>query len=309
MATARSRPKSGAADTLAALGVKIDLGPEAVGRCIRDAGIGFMFAPMHHAAMKHVGPARAELGFRTVFNLVGPLSNPAGVKRYLLGVFSPDWVEPVARVLADLGADAAWVVHGSGGLDELSPAGESKVAMLKDGKITVVTVTPEEAGLKRAPLAAIKGGDAKHNAEALAAVLRGAPGAYRDTVLLNAAAALVVADTGATQGVRLAALDRRRQGARRRSGRGVEWEHRWRPRSSTRAAPPSASSAWSKSPTREADSARLPECRRSQQASGNRRREGARPRGGDGNPGAVDAARARVYGGDRAKPCRRPAGR
>jgi anthranilate phosphoribosyltransferase len=188
--------KSGAADTLSALGVKIDLAADAIGRCIREAGIGFMFAPNHHAAMKHVGPARAELGFRTVFNLLGPLSNPAGVKRYLLGVFSPDWVEPLARVLADLGAESAWVVHGSGGLDELSPAGDSKVAILKDGRVTVVTITPEDAGLKRAPVAEIKGGDAATNAAALRNVLkdgRGANGAYRDTVLLNAGAALVVA--------------------------------------------------------------------------------------------------------------------
>jgi anthranilate phosphoribosyltransferase len=185
--------KSGAADTLAALGVKIDLAPDAISRCIREAGIGFMFAPMHHAAMKHVGPARAELGFRTVFNLLGPLSNPAGVKRYLLGVFSPEWVEPLARVLGDLGAESAWVVHGSGGLDELSPAGDSKVAILKDGRITVKTITPEDAGLKRTPVAGIKGGDAAKNAEALRGVLRGSNGGYRDTVLLNAGAALIVA--------------------------------------------------------------------------------------------------------------------
>ncbi len=185
--------KSGAADTLAALGVKIDLGPDAIARCIREAGIGFMFAPMHHSAMKHVGPARAELGFRTVFNLIGPLSNPASVKRYLLGVFSPDWVEPLALVLASLGAESAWVVHGEGGLDELSPAGESKVAMLKNGKVTVTTVSPEDARLKGAPVSAIKGGDAAHNAEALRGVLAGADGAYRNTVLLNAGAALVVA--------------------------------------------------------------------------------------------------------------------
>src|SRR2546430_1061930 len=187
---------SGAADTLAALGVKIDLGPDAISRCIREAGIGFMFAPMHHAAMKHVGPARAELGFRTVFNLLGPLSNPAGVKRYLLGVFSPDWVEPVARVLAALGAEAAGVGHGSGGLDGLSPAGDSKVAVLKDGTVTVITVTPEDARLKRAPVTEIKGGDAAANASALRDVLRPggkANGGYRQTVLLNAGAALVVA--------------------------------------------------------------------------------------------------------------------
>jgi anthranilate phosphoribosyltransferase len=199
--------KSGAADTLGALGVKIDLAPDAIARCIRDAGIGFMFAPMHHAAMKHVGPARAELGFRTVFNLIGPLSNPARVRRYLLGVFSPDWVEPLARVLADLGAESAWVVHGEGGLDELSPAGASKVAILKDGKVTATTVTPESAGLQRSPVSAIKGADAAHNAEALKAVLSGSMGPYRDTVLLNAAAALVVAGVAddLAEGARLAA--------------------------------------------------------------------------------------------------------
>lgn len=185
--------KSGAADTLAALGVKIDLTPDRITACIRDAGIGFMFAPAHHAAMKHVGPARAELGFRTVFNLIGPLSNPASVKRYLLGVFSPDWVEPLANVLGSLGAETAWVVHGEGGLDELSPGGTSKVAQLKNGVVTTFTVTPSDAGLNQWPVSAIKGGDAAHNAEALRGVLQGRPSAFRDTVLLNSAAALVVA--------------------------------------------------------------------------------------------------------------------
>jgi anthranilate phosphoribosyltransferase len=143
--------------------------------------------------MKPVGPARAELGFRTVFNLIGPLSNPASVKRYLLGVFSPDWVEPLANVLASLGAENAWVVHGEGGLDELSPGGASKVAQLKNGVVTTFTVTPADAGLNAWPVSAIKGGDAAHNADALRGVLKGGSGAYRDTVLLNAAAALVVA--------------------------------------------------------------------------------------------------------------------
>jgi len=185
--------KSGAADTLKALGVNIELPPDRIAVCIRDAGIGFMFAPMHHAAMKHVGPARAELGFRTVFNLIGPLSNPAGVKRYLLGVFSPDWVEPLANVLAGLGAERAWVVHGAGGLDEISPAGETKVAALDNGTVTMFTIAPADAGLTPSPAEAIKGGDAAHNAEALRRVLEGEAGAYRDTVLLNAGAALVVA--------------------------------------------------------------------------------------------------------------------
>lgn len=185
--------KSGAADTLAALGIRIDLAPEQISTCIREAGIGFMFAPAHHSAMRHVGPARAELGFRTVFNLIGPLSNPASVKRYLLGVYSSDWVEPLANVLHSLGAESAWVVHGAGGLDEMSPAGETRVARLKDGAIDMFTVTPADAGLKSWPFEAIKGADAAHNAEALKAVLAGEKNAYRDTVLLNAGAALVVA--------------------------------------------------------------------------------------------------------------------
>jgi anthranilate phosphoribosyltransferase len=152
-----------------------------------------MFAPAHHSAMKHVGPARAELGFRTVFNLIGPLSNPAGVKRYLLGVFSPDWLEPLATVLAALGAERAWVVHGHGGLDEISPSGETKVAAIEGGAVKTFSVTPGDVGLPSHPVEAIKGGDAAHNAEALKALLKGAPGAYRDAVLLNAGGALVVA--------------------------------------------------------------------------------------------------------------------
>jgi len=199
--------KSGAADTLTALGVRIDLPPEDIARCIREAGIGFMFAPAHHSAMKHVGPARAELGFRTVFNLIGPLSNPASVRRYLLGVFSPDWVEPLANVLLTLGAERAWVVHGAGGFDEISPAGETRVASIENGKVTVFTVTPADAGLPSSPADAIKGGDAAHNAEALRAVLAGGKSAYRDTVLLNAGAALVVAERASSlaEGARLAA--------------------------------------------------------------------------------------------------------
>ncbi|HET7715187.1 MAG TPA: anthranilate phosphoribosyltransferase [Bauldia sp.] len=184
--------RSGAADTLTALGVKIDLSPEDIAKCIREAGIGFMFAPAHHSAMKHVGAARAELGFRTVFNLIGPLSNPASVRRYLIGVFSADWVEPLANVLLTLGAERAWVVHGAGGFDEISPAGVTKVAALENGQVRVFTVTPADAGVPSSPAEAIKGGDAVHNAAALRAVLDGKKGPYRDTVLLNAGAALVV---------------------------------------------------------------------------------------------------------------------
>jgi anthranilate phosphoribosyltransferase len=199
--------KSGAADTLMALGVRIDLPPEAIARCIREAGIGFMFAPAHHSAMKHVGPARAELGFRTVFNLIGPLSNPAGVKHYLLGVFSPDWVEPLAHVLLGLGAERAWVVHGYGGLDEISPAGETKVAAIEDGRVRSFTLRPEDAGIRLHRTSDIKGADAAHNATALRAVLGGDQGAFRDTVLLNAGAALVVAGKAETvaEGAKIAA--------------------------------------------------------------------------------------------------------
>jgi anthranilate phosphoribosyltransferase len=199
--------KSGSADILAALGVKIDQTPEGVAKCIREAGIGFMFAPAHHSAMKHVGPTRVELGTRTVFNLLGPLSNPAGVKRLLVGVFSPAWVEPVANVLKELGTEAAWVVHGAGGVDEISVAGKTKVAELKDGKVTLFEISPADVGLPEAPLEAVKGGDATVNAAAFRKLLTGEPSAYRDTVLLNAGAALVVAGKAKTlrEGVALAA--------------------------------------------------------------------------------------------------------
>ncbi len=199
--------KSGSADVLAALGVKIDLTPEMVARCIREAGIGFMFAPAHHSAMKHVGPTRVELGTRTVFNLLGPLSNPAGVKRLLVGMFSPQWLEPAANVLNELGTEAAWIVHGAGGVDEISVAGKTKVAELKDGKVRTFEISPADGGLSEAPLDAVKGGDAVVNAEAMRGLLGGAAGPYRDTVLMNAGAALVVAGKAKTlkEGVDLAA--------------------------------------------------------------------------------------------------------
>lgn len=184
--------KSGAADTLAALGVNIEASPETIAACIREAGVGFMFAPAHHSAMRHVGPTRVELGTRTVFNLLGPLSNPAGVDRQLVGVFSPEWVEPLAHVLKELGSKAAWVVHGDG-LDEMTTTGVTKVASLADGKVTSFEVRPEDAGLSKVDFAELKGGDAQHNAEALSAVLAGAKNAYRDIALLNAAGALVMA--------------------------------------------------------------------------------------------------------------------
>jgi len=185
--------KSGAADVLQALGVKIDLSADQVGQCIREAGIGFMFAPAHHPAMKNVGPTRVELGTRTIFNLLGPLSNPAGVKRQMIGTFSRHWIEPMAQVLANLGSESIWVVHGSDGLDEITTSGATSVAELKDGKIRTFDITPEDAGLPRALQEDLRGGDADYNARALLDVLKGRPGPYRDVALLNAAAALIVA--------------------------------------------------------------------------------------------------------------------
>jgi anthranilate phosphoribosyltransferase len=198
--------RSGAADTLAALGINIEASPATIAACIRQAGLGFMFAPAHHSAMRHVGPSRVELGTRTIFNLLGPLSNPAGVRRQLVGVFAPEWVEPLAEVLRELGAEHAWVVHGDG-LDEITTAGTTKVAELKNGKIRSFEIRPEDVGLRRALPEELKGGDAAANAAALRAVLSGERGPYRDIALLNAAAALVIADRAEdlTQGMRLAA--------------------------------------------------------------------------------------------------------
>ena len=172
--------KSGAADVLQALGVKIELDADQVGICIRDAGIGFMFAPAHHPAMKNVGPTRVELGTRTIFNLLGPLSNPASVKRQMIGTFSKQWVEPMAQVLKNLGSESIWVVHGSDGLDEITTAGPTSVAALENGKIRTFEVTPEDAGLSRSKPEALRGGDAEQNAKALLDVLKGKPGAFRD---------------------------------------------------------------------------------------------------------------------------------
>ena len=185
--------RSGAADVLMALGVKVDIGPEAISACIRQAGIGFMFAPAHHPAMKHVGPTRVELGTRTIFNLLGPLSNPAGVKRQMVGVFSRQWVEPLAHVLKNLGSERAYVVHGSDGLDEITTAGTTAVAALENGVVRCFEIAPEDAGLPRTKPEVLRGGDADTNAEALKAVLEGIKGPYRDVAVLNAAAALVVA--------------------------------------------------------------------------------------------------------------------
>jgi len=185
--------KSGASDVLQALGVKIDLTPEQISRCITEAGIGFMFAPAHHPAMKHVGPSRSEIGTRTMFNLLGPQSNPAGARRYMLGVYSKQWVEPVAAALLANRAISAWVIHGDSGIDELSTTGPSFVASIKGGNLTSFEVTPEDAGLKRATLADLKGADPAYNAGRLRTMLEGARDPYRDIVLMNAAAAFIVA--------------------------------------------------------------------------------------------------------------------
>ena len=197
--------KSGAADVLMALGVNVDVPPETITRAIREVGIGFMFAPAHHAAMKHVGPARVELGTRTVFNLLGPLSNPAGVRRQLVGVFAAEWLEPLAKVLAALGSERAWIVHGAGGVDEITSTGPTEVVALDGGAITRFTIAPDEFGIPVSPADAIRGGDAVYNAAALRALLTGAAGAYRDTVLLNAGATLVVAGQAASLGEGIAA--------------------------------------------------------------------------------------------------------
>jgi anthranilate phosphoribosyltransferase len=185
--------RSGAADVLGALGVTIELPPDGVGRCIKEAGIGFMFAPAHHPAMKNVGPTRVELGTRTIFNLLGPLSNPAGVKRQMVGVFSRKWIEPLAQVLKNLGSEAVWVVHGSDGLDEITTSGATYVAALENGAVRTFEITPEEVGLPRVKAEALRGGDAKANAQALADVLKGKKSAFRDVAVFNAAAGLIVA--------------------------------------------------------------------------------------------------------------------
>src|SRR6266700_576345 len=185
--------RSGAADVLTALGVRIDVPPDHISRCIAQAGIGFMFAPAHHPAMRHVGPTRVELGTRTIFNLLGPLSNPAGVKRQMVGVFSRQWIEPLAEVLKNLGSESVWVVHGSDGLDEITTSGPTYVAALDEGAVRTFEITPEDVGLKRVKPEALRGGDAKANAEGLLDVLKGGKGPYRDVAILNAAAGLIVA--------------------------------------------------------------------------------------------------------------------
>src|SRR3954452_15504931 len=184
--------RSGSADVLTALGVNIDADLTIVRRCLWEIGIGFLMAPRHHSAPRHVAPTRVELGTRTIFNLLGPLSSPAGARRQLVGVFAPEWVRPMAEVLGRLGAERAWVVHGAG-IDELTTAGTTKVAEFKSGKVREFEVTPEDAGLTPARLGELKGGGPGHNARVMRDLLGGGAGPLRDVVLRNSAAALVVA--------------------------------------------------------------------------------------------------------------------
>ena len=199
--------KSGSADVLEHLGVNLNVTPEQVSKCIDETNVGFMFAPAHHSAMKHVGPVRKELAIRTIFNLLGPLANPANTKRQVFGVFDKAWVRPLAEVLKNLGSTHVWVVHGSDGLDELTNTGITHVAELKDGEILAFDVSPGDAGLKQSNMDELKGGDAEMNARALSEVLKGSPSAYRDVVILNAAAALIVAGIAndLKEGARIAA--------------------------------------------------------------------------------------------------------
>jgi anthranilate phosphoribosyltransferase len=199
--------KAGASDVLAALGVKLDIGPETVARCIAEAGVGFMWAPMHHAAMKHWAPVRAELGIRTIFNVLGPICNPANVSRQIVGVYARELIEPIANVLRNLGSEHVWVVHGHDGMDELTTTGSTSIAELKNGEIRVFEITPADVGLTPARLSDLIGGDAEVNAAAIRRVLAGAHEPFRDIVVLNAGAALYVADLASdlAEGVRMAA--------------------------------------------------------------------------------------------------------
>jgi anthranilate phosphoribosyltransferase len=189
--------RSGAADVLSALGVKVGLEPAGIERCIAQAGVGFMFAPAHHASMRHVAPIRTELGTRTIFNMIGPLSNPANVKRQLLGAFSSAWLEPMVSVLRSLGSERVMAVHGIDGLDEITTTGPTQVVELNGGKVARYVISPSDVGLVIARPADLKGGDPEHNAAALMQVLDGARTAYRDIALFNAAAGLTIA--GATR--------------------------------------------------------------------------------------------------------------
>jgi len=209
--------RSGAADVLEALGVRLTGDVALLSRALTEANIAFLFAQNHNSAMRHVAPVRRDLGFRTMFNCIGPLTNPAGVRRQVIGVFDAGYAHKMADALVELDCARAWLVHGAGGLDEISPAGDTLVIDLDNGKLRTFTITPEDAGLARHDLSAIAGGDGAHNAAALRALLEGAPGAYRDTVVLNAAAAFIVAGKAADlkTGAQLAAQSIDSGGARR----------------------------------------------------------------------------------------------
>jgi anthranilate phosphoribosyltransferase len=198
--------RSGAADVLTALGVNINLSPAAIARCIHEAGIGFMFAPAHHPATKNVAATRVELGTRTIFNLLGPLSNPAGVRRQMIGVFSKQWTQPLAQVLKNLGAERVWVVHGSDGLDEITTTGTTSVSALENGTVTSFDISPADVGLATVKSEQLRGADATTNAKALRDVLEGTNSPFREVALLNAAAALIVAGKAETlkEGLQLA---------------------------------------------------------------------------------------------------------
>ena len=197
---------SGAADVLDSLGVDITVSPDIVERAIADIGIGFMMAPVHHPAMRHVMPVRRELGTRTIFNILGPLTNPAGVRKQLTGTFSADLIRPMTETLAKLGTSSAWLVHGEDGTDEMSICGPTRVCMLSEGSISEMTILPEDAGLPRHPFDSIVGGTPRENAARLSALLDGEQSPYRDAVILNAAAALIVAGRaeGLVEGVAIA---------------------------------------------------------------------------------------------------------
>jgi anthranilate phosphoribosyltransferase len=189
-----SSSRSGASDVLGELGVRVGMSPAAASACLREAGICFMAGPTHHPALRHAGPVRAELGVRTIFNLLGPLSNPARVERQAIGVYSRDWLEPLAHALRDLGSKRVWLLHGADGLDEATTTAATHVVALENGAIRAFDISPEEAGLPRATAQDLVGGDPAHNAQALRAVLEGAKNPYRDIAVLNAAIALIVAE-------------------------------------------------------------------------------------------------------------------
>ncbi len=206
--------QTGAADVLEALGVNVSLQPRTAEVCLEQTGICFLFAPTYHPAMRHVASVRKKLGVRTIFNLLGPLCNPAGVRNQLMGVYAPEWLTALAQVLADLGTERAWVVHGSDGLDELTTTGTTDVMILQDGKTVARQVVPDDAGVARSDIDQLRGGDAQSNAAAMRTVLHGERGAYRDIVLLNAAAGLLIAgrveDLGAAAEMAADAIDSRR---------------------------------------------------------------------------------------------------